>query len=189
MPDPRGDAPALRLARSVRAQREAAGLSLGGLAARSGVSKGSLSSIEAGTANPSLEMLWRLAGALGLSLGALVGEEEPAAVRVIRRGEGVELGSTAGLSGRLLLAEGRAHRTEVMAFAMEAGADYRSAAHPSGTEELLYCVEGTLDAGPLGREERLAPGDALWFPADLPHRYATVEGARCVLTMSYAVGG
>src|SRR5229473_8657229 len=69
--------PAQQLGRSIRAHREAARLSLGTLAAKSGVSKANLSTIEAGAGNPSLETLWRLAGALGLSLGVLLGEAGP----------------------------------------------------------------------------------------------------------------
>jgi transcriptional regulator with XRE-family HTH domain len=177
--------PAAQLARSLRAHREAARLSLGALASRSGVSKASLSTIEAGLANPSLETLWRLAGALGVSLGALLGEEEPPPIRLVRAGEGVELVSDSGLTGRLLMTEGRPHRTEIIHFELPAGADYRSAAHQAGTEEFLFCTEGSLDAGPLDREERLEAGDALWFPADLPHRYASGGGARCLLALSY----
>ncbi len=61
--------PAAQLGRSLRGHRDATRLSL---AARSGVSKASLSMIEAGAANSSLETLWRLAGALGVSLGTLL---------------------------------------------------------------------------------------------------------------------
>lgn len=177
--------PSAQLGRSVRAHREAAKLSLGALAIRSGVSKGSLSTIEAGTANPSLETLWRLAGALGMSLGALVGEAEPPSTRLLRNGDGVELASESGLSGRLLLTEGRPHRTEVIQFELPPGADYRSAPHQSGTEEFLFCVRGRLEAGPIDREEHLSVGDALWFPADIPHRYTSARGARCLLALSY----
>lgn len=177
--------PADQLARSIRAHRRAAGLSLGALAAKSGVSKASLSTIEAGTANPSLETLWRLAGALGLSLGALLGEAEPPRIRLIRAGEGVAFASESGLSGELLLTEGRLHRTEIMAFELPAGADYRSAPHPSGTEELVFCISGTIEVGPLGQEQRLRPDDCLWFPADCPHRYASERGARGLDIISY----
>lgn len=177
--------PAAQLARSLRSQREAMQLSLGALAARSGVSKASLSTIEAGIANPSLETLWRLAGALGVSLGALLGEQEPPPIRLLRAGDGVELSSESGLTGRLLMTEGRPHRTEIIYFELPAGGDYRSAPHQVGTEEFLFCINGSLEVGPVGREERLKVGDALWFPADLPHRYASARGTRCLLALSY----
>lgn len=178
-------APAAQLARALRGHRDAAQLSLGALAARSGVSKASISTIEAGRANPSLETLWRLAGALGVSLGALLGEQEPPPIRLLRVGEGVELASESGLSARLLLTEGRSHRTEIILFELPGGADYRSTPHQAGTEEFLFCSSGSIEAGPVDREERLRTGDALWFPGDLPHRYASTRGARCLLALSY----
>ncbi len=177
--------PAAQLARSLRGHREAARLSLAALAARSGVSKASLSTIEAGAANPSLETLWRLAGALGVSLGDLFGESEPQRTRLLRAGAGLPLASDSGLRGRLLLTEGRPHRTEVIEFNLPAGADYESNPHQVGTEEFLFCIHGQIEVGPRGAEEALRAADALWFPGDLPHRYRSAKGARCLLTLSY----
>jgi XRE family transcriptional regulator, regulator of sulfur utilization len=177
--------PAVQLGRSLRAHRDAARLSLAALAARSGVSKASLSMIEKGGANPSLETLWRLAGALGVSLGTLVGESEPPRTRLIRAGQGTPLVSDSGLSGRLLVTEGRPHRTEVIEFDLQPGAEYESRPHHVGTEEFVFCIRGRIEVGPQDAEERLRAGDALWFPADLPHRYRTSDGARCLLALSY----
>lgn len=174
------------LARSVRSHREARGLSLGALARAAGLSKTSLSSVEAGVANPSLETLWRLAEALGISLGMLLGEADPPRISLIRRDEGRPFESPSGMTGRMLLSEGRNHRTEVLDAAVAAGGDYRSAPHAPGTKELFVCTAGSLALGPLGQERELADGDALWFPADVPHRYASDEGARGLVVMSYA---
>jgi quercetin dioxygenase-like cupin family protein len=143
--------------------------------------------IEAGAANPSLETLWRLAGALGVSLGTLVGETEPPRTRLIRASEGAPLASESGLTGRLLLTEGRPHRTEVIAFDLPRGADYKSNPHQVGTEEFLFCARGRIEVGPRGAVEELRAGDALWFPGDLPHRYRSSKGAQCLLTLSYPI--
>jgi quercetin dioxygenase-like cupin family protein len=141
--------------------------------------------IESCNANPSLETLWRLAEALGVSLGTLLGESDPPRTRLIRAGEGSPLASDSGLTGRLLLTEGRPHRTEVIDFDLPAGSHYLSQPHQAGTEEFVFCVSGRIEVGPDGAEERLRAGDALWFPADLRHRYRSASGARCLLTLSY----
>jgi len=174
------------LARSLRAHREARRLSLGELATQSGVSKTTLSKIETGLANPSVETLWRIAEALGLPLGTLLGEAEPPRSRVIRADEGAWVESQSGLLGRLIITEGRNHRTEVFEIMLDPGADYYADPHSPGTEELLLCTEGVIQVGPVGQETDLAAGDAFWFPADLPHRYRSVLGARGVLVMSYS---
>ena len=177
--------PAQQLGRSIRAHREAARLSLGTLAAKSGVSKANLSTIETGAGNPSLETLWRLAGALGLSLGVLLGEAEPPRTRLLRAGEGAPFASESGLGGEMLLTEGRPHRTEILALEIPVAGDYRSGPHQVGTEEFVLCIAGTLEVGPVGQEQMLRPGDSLWFPADRDHRYASRRGARGLSVISY----
>jgi transcriptional regulator with XRE-family HTH domain len=56
------------IARILQAEREAAGLSLADLAARSGVNAATLTRIERGTHVPSLEMVEKILAALGLQL-------------------------------------------------------------------------------------------------------------------------
>jgi XRE family transcriptional regulator, regulator of sulfur utilization len=168
----------------IKAHREARGWSLGGLAMQTGLSKTLLSRLESGIGNPSLETLWRLARAFDITLGTLLGESDPPVIRVIRADDGPSLTSESGLAARLVLAEGRDHRTEIYEAHLLAGVEYVSL-HPSGAEELVYCLEGALEVGPEGLEETLSIGDALWFPGDLTHRYFSREGARVLSIMSY----
>ncbi|MFW6694561.1 helix-turn-helix domain-containing protein [Streptomyces sp. MAR4 CNX-425] len=172
------------VARTVRAHREARGWSLGTLANRTGLSKTLLSTLESGAGNPSLETMWRLARAFDITLGTLLGEENLPQTRLLRAGDGPSMTSESGLAARLILAEGRSHRTEVYDVRVQPGTPYTSL-HPPGTEELVYCTEGTLEAGPQGQEAELSPGDALWFPGDVTHRYFSHAGARVLSVMSY----
>jgi XRE family transcriptional regulator, regulator of sulfur utilization len=172
------------VARIIKAHREARGWSLGGLARQTGLSKTLLSRLESGAGNPSLETLWRLARAFDIALGTLLGEQDPPAIRVIRAEDGASLTSESGLSARLVLADGREHRTEIYTANVPPGSDYVSL-HPPGTEELVFCLEGALAVGPEGLEEELSAGDAVWFPGDLTHRYFSRDGARVLSVMSY----
>lgn len=61
----------LLIARRVRELRDAAGLSLDALAARSGVSRSNISLIERGESSPTAAVLDKLASALGVALAAL----------------------------------------------------------------------------------------------------------------------
>lgn len=62
-------APALDLLRHLKASREAAGLTLADVSARSGIDQPALSRLENGhTPNPTLDTLWRYASALGKQL-------------------------------------------------------------------------------------------------------------------------
>jgi transcriptional regulator with XRE-family HTH domain len=62
-----------RVGRNVKEQRERAGLSLAQLAAVTGISKAHLVRLENKPANPSLEILGRIAEALGVTVADLVG--------------------------------------------------------------------------------------------------------------------
>ncbi|MFC7640091.1 helix-turn-helix domain-containing protein [Streptosporangium lutulentum] len=54
------------IAASVRRERDRAGLSLTELAKRAGIAKSTLSQLESGVGNPSVETLWGLGAALGV---------------------------------------------------------------------------------------------------------------------------
>src|SRR6266571_2876445 len=82
-----GGPPLALIARSIRRERERVGLSLSELAKQAGIAKSTLSQLESGTGNPSVETLWALGVALGVSFSNLVEPPRPN-VRVIRAGEG-----------------------------------------------------------------------------------------------------
>jgi transcriptional regulator with XRE-family HTH domain len=150
-----------------------------------GISKTSLSKIEAGQGNPSLEVLNRIAKALNVPVGSLFGEENHSQVSIIRRGEGQVVTSDAGLMSRTLLVDGRSHRMSIYELHLPAQATYRALAHLPGTQEFLLCLDGDIRLGPEEQEVELQPGDALCFAADLPHTYTSMSGAKALLVMQY----
>src|ERR1700742_915250 len=65
-------APLAIIAAAIRRERDRAGISLSELAKRAGLAKSTLSQLESGTGNPSVETLWALGGALGVPFNRLV---------------------------------------------------------------------------------------------------------------------
>lgn len=177
-----------RLGQTLRMLREQAGLSISGLARITDLSKTSISNIEMGSANPSLETMWRLAGALGVTLGTLLGERSSSAPHVIRSHEGAAFAAASGVRGRILSTTRREHRAEVLELVFEGAIEHESLAHVSGAEEFLICTEGSIEAGPIGEEVLLQQGDAVWFSGDRQHRYVTTAPARAILLMIYPAG-
>jgi XRE family transcriptional regulator, regulator of sulfur utilization len=174
-----------RIAREIRAHREARGLSLSATAARAGLSKTILATIESGAGNPSLETLWRIARALDVTVGTLLAEDDPVQSRLIRRSDDNWLTFESGVRGRLLYADGRDRRVEALEMRVEPDEPCASLAHAPGTEELVLCLEGTLTLGPEGDEHRLRKGDALHFAADVPHTYRSRDGCLALCIFSY----
>jgi XRE family transcriptional regulator, regulator of sulfur utilization len=174
---------------AVREHRTARGMSLGELARACGLSRTILSRIESGAGNPSIETLWRISKALEVPLGALLGEERVPRVRAIPAREGEPLRADSGMYAWLLHAHGRRHRSEMYDLELPKGTEQATDGHLPGTEELVLCTRGRAFVGPLGEEVELRAGDAVWFAADVPHRYVARTDARILDWVLYEAGG
>ncbi|MFF8094554.1 helix-turn-helix domain-containing protein [Streptomyces sp. NPDC016675] len=174
------------IAASLRRERTRSGLSLSELAKRAGVAKSTLSQLEGASGNPSVETLWALAVALDVPFSTLV-EPPAAAVRVIRAGEGPQVGSErADYTATLLSSSPSGVRRDLYHLRAEPGAARESEPHLPGTVEHLVVGSGRLLAGPRGESVELGPGDYLTYRGDVPHTYeALVPGTAFVLVMQH----
>lgn len=165
--------------RALRALREAAGLSLSELARRSAVGKATLSELEAGRRNPTLDTLYALTTALGVPLSAVLPPPNGAAPAVIS-GRSVD----AVLVTRF---EAATVTTEIYRMAIRPGPAQHSAAHTPGTVEHLVVLAGTAVVGGEGRERTVRSGRSYTWAADGPHTYAAKgpESVDAVLVMTY----
>ncbi|MFG1608307.1 helix-turn-helix domain-containing protein [Actinoplanes sp. NPDC049265] len=184
MPQP--TPPLATIAAALRAERERAGISLAELARRAGVAKSTLSQLEAGTGNPSIETLWSLGVALGIPFSQLVEPPAPR-VRVIRAGEGPLLAADRADFTATLLSAGSSHtRRDVYVMYLEPGQPREAEAHIPGSVEHVVAGAGRLVAGPSDDVVELAPGDYVAFPGDVPHRYEALEpGTWAMLVMEH----
>ncbi|MFD8292512.1 helix-turn-helix domain-containing protein [Streptomyces lavendulae] len=150
----------------VRALRTERGMSLSELARRSGVGKGTLSELEGGRRNPTLETLYALTTALELPLSTAL--------------------HTTGLPARLSGAAVRAVLTERFEDAeavtetyrirIRAGAVQESPGHTAGATEHIVVLGGTAWVGELaGPPRRVGPGGHAHWAADVPHLYRAAE--------------
>ena len=136
-------------------------MSLSALARTAGIGKATLSGLEHGTRNPTLETLYALAAALDLPLAALVTERLPAAVA-----------PGAAVEGHLLQVYAEPTATfELYRLRIRPGVTQTSPAHPSGVTEHLTVFQGVLRAGPLDAPTIAGPGDHLSWVSDVPHLY------------------
>lgn len=175
-----------RVAATVRALRTRAGRSLGDVASAAGIGKSTLHAIEAGEANPGIETLWALAGALGVPFGELLEEPAPV-VRVVRSGEAPEVVSeSAAMRAHLVAATGPRARVKLYDLTLEPGEVHDGHPHTAGTTEHVLVTAGGLRVGPSGHEVTLQPGDLAVFAGDREHRYeALTDATRLVLLIEY----
>lgn len=184
--DPGADAVVATVAAAVRDLREKAGLSLSELSVAAGVAKSTLSQLEAGRANPSIETLWAIASALGVPFGRLI--EPPAAdVRVLRAGQGVRVRSEGSpYLAELLLSSHRRGSFELYRLSSDPGPARVAEAHIRGTVEHVLVLAGGMRVGPVEHPVELGPGDLASFAGDEPHVYETmVADTEAMLVMDY----
>lgn len=163
------------IAAALRRERRRTGLSLSEVARRAEIGKSTLSQLEAGTGNPSLETLWALCVALDIPFARLFEPPRPN-VQVIRAGQGpVVAASQADYQATLLAACPPGARRDVFSIRAEPGSQRTSAPHMPGVVEHLVLCAGSALAGPEEEPVQLAPGDYIAYPGDVTHIFRALE--------------
>ncbi|HYB29525.1 MAG TPA: XRE family transcriptional regulator [Solirubrobacteraceae bacterium] len=148
---------------NVAALRRSQGLSAGELARRAGIGKATLSEIESGRRNATLETLHALTRALGTSLGTPLAD--------------VTDGAVAGHSVHARLAARHTDPngvTELYRVRIHAGSTPHDAAHAPGLLKTAIVFRGTLLVVAAGTERRLEAGDTEQWAAEAPETYTAL---------------
>ncbi|MCG5220905.1 helix-turn-helix domain-containing protein [Streptosporangium soli] len=159
----------LLVARNLRRFRQERQLSLGELARRAGLSKQTLSKLEQGIGNPTVETLVAVGDALDVPLRHLV-TEWGTPVYIQREGDGL-WERQGGAASRLLdqvYGSGRVH-TALIELVKDDGPPEEIPAHPTGTLYHVYVISGRARIGPAGEQVEVAAGDFVRFPGDTVH--------------------
>lgn len=157
------------VARNTRRIRVERGLSLGEVARRSGLSKQTLSKLEQGVGNPTVETLAALGRALDVSLRRLVTEWGTPVY--VQRAEGAVWDAQAGSQQRLLDEIYGSGYVRTFLQRLTKGDDSGEISpHTMGTLHHLFVISGRVRVGPLTELVDLAAGDFARFPGDIPHR-------------------
>lgn len=141
-------------------------MSLSELARRAGVSKATLSGIESGRGNPTLDTIERLAIALAIPVSDLLVRQEPRTV--VDRAPQVH---DHPVAEDLMLRLPGARTFEFWRLRMDAGATFNGVHHVPGMAELIMIISGSLVAGPDEDQYDLAAGDLIEFAGDCAHSY------------------
>jgi transcriptional regulator with XRE-family HTH domain len=166
---------------ALRRLRRDRDLSLEQLAQASGVSRAMLGQIELGQSTPTVTVVWKIAGALGVPFTALLGEPETTK-HVLRASEAKWMRSRdEKYRSRALFIPGPGGLMEFYELRLAAGATQLFPPHGPGTTESLVVSQGELEIT-LGEEVvTLGPGDALSYAADRRHQYRTTSSKEAVL--------
>jgi len=174
---------------NLRRLRQQHALSLEGLAQQSGVSRAMLGQIELGQSAPTINVLWKIARALGVTFSTLISVRGESGPKVLRRADAKLLGSRdARFTTRALFPVDAPRRVEFYELCLQPKSVEQAEPHAPGTVENLVVTKGAVDIELRGARHSLATGDAILFEADSPHAYRNDGNTEAVmyLVMTYA---
>ena len=163
------------VANSLQRERQKAGLSLAEVARRAGIAKSTLSQLEAGQGNPSLETLWALCVALDIPFAKLM-ESNITQTQVIRFGEGPSVSSAIAHYQAILLANcPTGARRDVYILVTQPGEPRNSQPHSIGSVEHIIIMKGKAKVGLISEAILMNEGDYICYPADQAHIFEALE--------------
>ena len=178
---PSADSRSAAIGAQISLRRSQRGLSGAELARRAGISKTTLSNLEAGVGNPTVATLDALAVALRIPMTDLLASDTGSAP-VLVPGTGDD---PAEVTRELLRRISGGHSLEMWRVRIPASETSTGLPHAAGTIEHLFVACGHVTAGPAGNPQRLSRGDFFAFAGDAPHVYRTDdEPADLVLTFA-----
>jgi len=160
------------VARTLKALRADRGWSLDQLAARSGVSKGVLVTLEQGRSNPNLATLARIGDAFGVPVTLLVDVGGEPAVRISSPDDSRVLWrGPSGGTGTILGATDPPWAVELWRWEVMPGETFGGEAHAPATREMIWVESGTVTLTVAGERYSVSAGQSARFPASRPHHY------------------
>lgn len=192
--EPTRSVAAARLGEQVKSLRIAAGISGGELSLRSGMSRSMLSRIENGLVSPSVELIDRIAQALGVPLSRFfVDQRDRADVSFVPAGQGIVVdrwGAVAGFRYELLghLLSGNLFVEPYLVRVDNDVQPYTTFQHPG--LKFVYVQSGRVVYRYGPHAQVLGVGDALLFDAVALHGVeAVVEGPASYLSVVFTLRG
>jgi transcriptional regulator with XRE-family HTH domain len=163
------------IAASLQRERRRAGLSLAELARRAGIAKSTMSQLESGNGNPSVETLWAISTALDIPFSRLVAPPR-GGVRLLRAGEGPGVPAAGASYVATILSTCPPNaRRDIYLISAEPGAARDSEPHSLGVVEHVVLGAGRALVGPIGEPVELGPGDYLGYPGDERHTFRALQ--------------
>lgn len=171
------DQAALYLSQNIQALRTTRGLTQNQLAKLADIPRSTLTYLESGQGNPSLQNLVKVAGALQVSIEELLAAPR-ARHRLIKAAEISHNKKGSVFFHDLLPDPIPGMHIDRMEF--DAGARASGVPHLSGTKEYMTCLQGEVTVKIASGMFRVCKGDVFAFPGDQPHSYHNTGNSKAV---------
>lgn len=177
------------LAGNLQALRKRQGLGQEQLAGRADIPRSTLTHMESGAGNPSLNNLCKVAAALAVSIEELL--SRPRSECSLLQAEDVPVLARSGGKVQVYkLMPDKVRGIEIDRMQLAAGASMGGQPHVAGTKEYLVTLAGSVTVSVAGDSWEVNAGDVLAFPGDQKHGYRNpgrepAEALSIVLPLPY----
>lgn len=147
-----------------------------------------LCQIELDQSAPTINILWKIARALGVPFSALLADQTASHTKLLPAARAKILSSADGtFSSRALFPFDEPRTVEFYELHLAAHSAELAEPHPPGTVENLVVTSGALEIRVGDDHHQMAKGDAIQFEADAPHEYRNPSNEEAViyLVMTY----
>lgn len=159
------------LAENLKTLREKQNLSLGQLAARSGLSKVMLAQLEKGGANPTINTILKVANALGVPYTTLLSSLGGTAAVVRKANLPVQSSGDGHYRAYCYYSNTAERNFEWFLLELDPGYDYLSVGHRERALEYVVVQSGELTIETGGQRYTLLAGDSINFQSASEHHY------------------
>lgn len=159
------------LADNLRRLRAAAGLTQAGLAAKAGLPRATLASMEQPGSNPGIQTVLTVAHALGVGLDELVEARAEHRHYLVGPREQQDYRADDGRFSARLVSPIASKGVAMHRVAMQPGCNSVGRPHPAGAQEFFLTMSGTAVIEIEGETVEVPPGHLLQFPGHRHHTY------------------
>jgi transcriptional regulator with XRE-family HTH domain len=180
----------------IKVLREEKGLSLKEMGDLTGFSTALLSQLENHLISPSLGTMIKLANALEIKVGALLGETHEEPFTLVRKDERKNISRFASKDGvkygyayESLGYDKKNRQMEPFIITLEPATVKNAKPSAHEGEEFLFVLEGEMEVTLGNHTDILYPGDSIYYDSTIPHRVQCYrEKATKILAVLYAAG-
>ena len=178
------------LAKNLIALRRQRGLSQGQLAKIAGIPRSTLTHLESGEGNPSLQLLAKVTAGMQVSIEELLSRPR-ASCKLIKSSDVPRQNRGQGLAVLFKLLPDLIPGMELDRLELLPGARMGGVPHVPNSKEYSVCIRGVVQIAVGGIKYNLQEGDVLAFPGDQAHSYFNLGSSKsaCISVVVIAPQG
>lgn len=155
-------------------------INLENLSKKTGISRLTLAKIEKGTANPTLNIMWKICIALEIEFSELVNMSEETSISRANKSIGVEDDKKA-FRIELMFKETHSKSTEFYRVYLSENETILTEEHHNGCIETIMVIEGKIELTVVDKVYILEKFDSIKFKADTQHSYKNIYKSTSIM--------